>query len=309
MRYAPHKRAIFAAVVAVIVFGGCLASTPVYSELMRRLEREISVDGLERRYIVYLPSVADPNKALPVVIGFHGAWGTAKSFEEQSEFHNAPRASEFLIVYPNGYRRSWNAGACCGAAKRDRIDDVKFVEEILSDLKSLVPIDQRRIYATGFSNGAMMSYYLACVRAKLIAAIAPAGGAMQGDLSTCRPSRSVPVLHFHGRADAWSPYAGGMSKWKKIGMQRSIGDQVAFWVALNSCRTTEKTTLAGGAKCIRHTQCQGGADVVLCVVDGMGHQWPGDEPPRWSKRLLGQNISGISATDAVLEFFLKHPLP
>lgn len=308
MNCAVQKFAILAVLGLLAVTVGWLAGAPAYADSMRRVERSISVDGVERKYIVYLPSAADATKARPVILGFHGAWGTGESFEQQSKLHDGPRASEFVIVYPSGYHRSWNVGACCGDAKRDGIDDVKFVERILQDLRSLVRIDERRIYATGFSNGAMMSYQLACARADLIAAIAPAGAAMQGEISTCRPSRPVPVLHFHGGADGWSPLAGGKGQWEKIGAQRPIGDQIAFWAKLNSCRATEKVGLPGGANCTRHTQCRGDADVVLCVVDGMGHQWAGDQPRRMLEKQLGPGEPRIKASDAVLEFFRGHTL-
>jgi len=79
----------------------------------------------------------------------------------------------FIAVYPNGTGRGrflvWNAGTCCGRAPLQGIDDVGFVRAMIDDLAKRTPIDRTRIYATGLSNGAMMTYRIAAEAPDLVA--------------------------------------------------------------------------------------------------------------------------------------------
>lgn len=90
----------------------------------------------------------------------------------------------FIAVYPNGNGRfgkrllTWNAGTCCAYLVINNVDDVGFVRALVATLAEKVPIDRRRVYATGLSNGAMMSHRLAAEAADLIAAVAPVAGGM-----------------------------------------------------------------------------------------------------------------------------------
>src|ERR1700731_1306959 len=65
-------------------------------------------------------------------------------------------AGHFLVAYPDGLMRAWNAGSCCGEPQRTNADDVAFITAMVGAIEQDMPIDRARIYATGMSNGAMM---------------------------------------------------------------------------------------------------------------------------------------------------------
>jgi len=124
----------------------------------------------------------------------------------------------FVLVMPNGYQSSWNAGTCCGGASTSKLDDVALFRAIFKEVSAHVNIDLGRVYATGLSNGGYMSYRLACDAADLFTAIAPGAGAVgindigggtnpTSDFTTCAPSRPVSVLDLHGTSDPLIAYS------------------------------------------------------------------------------------------------------
>jgi len=136
--------------------------------------------GIDRSYIVHIPpGVSGP---APVIIAFHGGGSNAEAQQRYSEMGKLADREHIIVVYPNGTgsqrMRVWNAGTCCGSAPAKRIDDVAFIRAVVSDVAKRVAIDRTRVFATGFSNGAMMVYRLAAEAPDLVAAIAPVSGSM-----------------------------------------------------------------------------------------------------------------------------------
>src|SRR5205085_12472741 len=127
----------------------------------------------ERSYVVHVPVAQG---ALPVVINLHGGGSNAESQQRYSGMDAVADREHFIVVYPNGTGRGrflvWNAGTCCGRAPMQHIDDVGFIRAVIGDLANRTPIDRHRIYATGLSNGSMMTYRLAAEAPDLVAAIA-----------------------------------------------------------------------------------------------------------------------------------------
>jgi len=163
----------------------------------------------DRSYIVHMPAAKG---ALPVVINFHGGGSNAEAQQRYSGMDAASDREHFIAVYPNGTGRGrflvWNAGTCCGRAPLQGIDDVGFVRAVIDDLAKRTPIDRTRIYATGLSNGAMMTYRIAAEAPDLVAAVAPVSGSMV--LAQFHPTLPVPVMHFHSVDDPRALYKGGL---------------------------------------------------------------------------------------------------
>jgi polyhydroxybutyrate depolymerase len=278
--------------------------------------RTLHVDGQERPYLVHVPPRYTPDTPMPVVLAFHGGGANAENMVAFSGLNATADAAGFIVAYPDGTGRlrrmlTFNAGNCCGAAAADNIDDVAFVRHLLDDLDRLANVDRRRVFATGMSNGAMMAYRLASELSDRIAAIAPVGGPM-GTL-TCRPGRAVSVMHFHGDADAFAPFEGGRGRGPSGTDFFSVDHSIKAWVAANGCRTPPTTKRLPDreqdgttVKEVRYGAGQDGAEVVLVVIEGGGHTWPGREP---RLRSLGASTRDISANDMMWEFFRRHPLP
>lgn len=258
----------------------------------------ISTPAGARSALVHIPPGYDPATGAPVVLNFHGYAGDPQQEEGLTLMDAAADAAGYVVVYPQGTGEllSWNAGACCGQAAEEGVDDVAFVGTLLDTLEGDLCVDSRRVFATGMSNGGFFSHRLGCELASRIAAIAPVAGVM--GIPTCNPSRPVPVIEFHGTSDPLVPYDGEPA----IGYT-SVADTISGWVQRDGCQGQGVTTYAkGDATCVTYGECSAGVEVTLCTIAGGGHTWPGGTP----FPLLGVTSTDISATDAMWSFFQKH---
>src|SRR5258707_13746188 len=82
-----------------------------------------------------------------------------------AEIDKLSDAKGFILVMPNGYQNSWNAGTCCGGASTSKLDDVALFRAIFKEVSTHVNVDLGRVYATGLSNGGYISYLLPCAAA------------------------------------------------------------------------------------------------------------------------------------------------
>lgn len=246
--------------------------------------------GQNRSYLVHVPPQADGRRPLPIVLNFHGAMSNGHQQETYSGMDAAANHFGFLAVYPNGTGRwghlSWNAGLCCAYAMFHREDDVGFVRALIDDLSTRTAIDHTRIYATGISNGAMMSYRLAVEASDLVAAIGPVAGAMV--LRRFAPTRPVAVMHIHSVDDPFAGYHGGYGKSERF--RRDMGNpdveqMLARWRAFDKCPDKPRISpiingAAGSAdagnSATKYTwgPCAEDTEVVLWKLTGSGHVGP-----------------------------------
>lgn len=272
--------------------------------------------GLTRSYLAHIPANVSTTVPSSVVLAFHGGGSNARQMMSFCGLNEKADEAGFVVVYPSGSGRltqalTWNAGSCCGYARLHQVDDVAFVEDLLNDLGKRMSLDPKRIFATGISNGAMMVYRLASELSNRIAAIAPVSGPMGTE--TCKAKRPVSVMHFHGTADEFAPYAGGRGT-KSITQTEFLSAEysVKAWGKANGCPDRPDTqTLPDKAKdgmtVTRQIYGLGREDseVVLITINGGGHTWPGREP---RVRFLGKSTLDISANDLMWEFFMRHPM-
>jgi polyhydroxybutyrate depolymerase len=299
-----------AVLCAVVTAAGCQASRirddgPLGAG---RHDRSVRVDGQERRYRVYVPTTRD--KPAPMILALHGAAGTVEHFEGLTDLDKVAGGAGFVVAYLAGIRRTWNAGGgCCNPAARLGVDDVSFIRTVIDDVASGVAIDRRRVFATGFSNGALMAYRLACDAADRIAAIVSVAGAMTLPQDQCRSARPVPILQIHGDADRFAPLRGGPSPLPLVPAQPSVLGTLAYWASSNGCRMERRgEDSQGRVRTIRYTECADNADVEGVIVVGLGHQWPG-AARRYSPRVLGPQTRYVSASERAVRFFSRHALP
>ena len=276
----------------------------------------LAVGGLQRSAIVHVPPQYDRTVAMPVVLAFHGGGANADTMVRFSGLNDKADEAGFIAVYPNGTGRlqrmlTFNGGNCCGQAAANGVDDVEFTRRLLDDVAGACSIDSKRVFATGMSNGGIMAYRLASELSERIAAIAPVGGPM--GTKGCRPGRPVSVIHFHGTDDAFAPFQGGRGRGLSGTSFFSVDHSIAAWVEADGCDPNPVTirlpdTTDDGTTVTRTTYEQGKdrAEVVLIVIEGGGHTWPGREPRLAS---LGKSTRDISANDLTWEFFQRHPLP
>jgi polyhydroxybutyrate depolymerase len=258
--------------------------------------------GINREYLVHVPRSYRPGRATPMLLALHGGGGDADFQADDSKYRLISKSEQagFIAVFPNGYSRlrgilaTWNAGTCCGKAQENNIDDVGFIREVIRRMERQASLDQRRIFATGMSNGAMMSWRLACELPE-IRAIAPVAGT--DNTPACKPSRAVPVIEFHAADDNHVPFKGGVGVGPSQTDFVSVPATEAKWVELNRASPQAKRVLTvPGAHCDLHS---GLAPVELCVTDTGGHSWPGGGTQQGRKR----PSMAISANDLMWSFF------
>jgi polyhydroxybutyrate depolymerase len=291
---------------------GLLTDAPLESGDHSRM---ISVNGLERSYLIHVPSAYDSQQPTPVVLIFHGGGSNAEAMVRFCGMNEKSDEAGFIAVYPRGTGRlsrvlTFNGGNCCGYAMRNGVDDVEFTRRLLDDLSTVINIDRKRIFATGMSNGAMIAYRLASELSDRIAAIAPVAGPMGTE--SCRPKRPVSVIHFHGTVDEHAPFDGGKGKGVSGTDFFSASHSVQAWARANGCNSTPVVTqlatrIGDGTSITRKAYGGGkaGSEVVLIEIKGGGHTWPG-RPPILKR--LGKSTKNLSANDAMWSFFQKHPM-
>lgn len=276
------------------------------------MDKTLTVDGRQRSYTLVLPEGLDPQGAAraPMVIALHGGGGNAAQFESSSMLTARAGAAGFAVMYPNGTSsgsglNTWNGGGCCGYAVANQVDDVNFIRQAIIEATSAHKVDPARIYATGHSNGGILSYRLACELSDRIAAIAPNAAAHM--LNSCTPSRPVPVLHMHSRQDTNVPIAGGVGTGMSGVSFPSLDSTMSVWISHNGCASQPVVDLqAGSYTRSSWTGCQGGARVELYLSDDGGHAWPGG----LASTAAGDTPSkAINANDLALSFFQHHRLP
>jgi polyhydroxybutyrate depolymerase len=277
--------------------------------------RTLKMGEQTRSYIVHVPKSYDPKKPAPVVLALHGAGMNGAMMVPFCGLNSKSDEAGFLAVYPSGTGAgnlflTWNAGGLMGQMSRNKVDDVAFIGKLLDDLATAANVDPKRIYAAGMSNGAMMAYRLAAEMSDRIAAIAPVAGTMTID--EVKLKRPVPVIHFHGTADNLVPFGGPGRRNPSPVRFRSVEETVKLWAKQNGCPDEPAVKeLPNEAKdklkVTRKTWGPGtdGAEVVLYVVEGGGHTWPGRDLPF---EIVGKSTKNISASDLLWEFFQKHPM-
>ena len=274
--------------------------------------QSLTLAGRERASLVHLPP-AIGNSPLPLVIVLHGGGGNAASAAKMTGLSALGDKANFIVVYPDGTGRlddrllTWNAGNCCGYALDNQVDDAGFIRALIEKLARDYPIDARRVYATGISNGGMMAYRLACELSDQIAAIAPVAGALNVE---CKPTQPVSVIAFHGTNDQNVPFNGGAGS-KSIDphprTDQSVAYAMVFWAQRDSCGATPTRDERGNIVHDTYASCANGTGVELYTVKGGGHAWPGGEPlPEF---IVGETTAEVNATQLMWDFFQQHPLP
>ena len=172
-------------------------------------------DGRTRTAHLYVPASLPDDAPVPLLVALHGGTGSGRQFERQSNFDGIAEANRFLVVYPDGIGsgsgedqlRTWNGGVCCGAAVNKDVDDVTFLRQLVEQLSREYDVDAARVFATGHSNGMIMSYRLVCEAADVFVAAAGQAGTLGVD--ACDPAAPISFLHIHGAADTNIPIDGG----------------------------------------------------------------------------------------------------
>jgi polyhydroxybutyrate depolymerase len=216
-----------------------------------------------RTFLIHVPPSYTGQNPVPLVLDLHGLGSNSHQQAGLSGFREKSDEAGFIVAWPQGIRNSWNAYGCCGTADILRIDDPAFLRAVVARISQLGSIDHRRIYITGLSNGGFMTHRMACEAADLFAAAAPVSAPLNTSESTCRPSRPITVVAFHGLNDVIVPYSGGFFQ--------SAQNSLSIWASINGCMG-ERTVydLPRRARCETLETRNDEAEAGLCSLNS-GH--------------------------------------
>jgi len=279
----------------------------------------LQVDGFTRKFICVTPDVK-LGHPLPLVFFFHGAGGTAYQASRTYGWAEKAQKEHFFAVFPEGMPVRPNEEAAFilnphiwrderpGLPVRN-VNDVHFFDVLLGKLQATLPIDPRRIYVTGFSNGAGMTFTLGSHYSDRIAAIAPVSS--QSFASIDSLARPLPVYYLTGTADPLIPYHGGTVKlpWGSTRAFPPVQESVDRWAQLDGCPPQPQIVSdANGVHVLRYGPGRDNSEVLFTTVEGNGHHWPDTVEPL-PHFISGPSLDPFNATDRIWEFFEAHPLP
>jgi len=268
----------------------------------------IMVGGVERSYVYQVPK--NLKGAAPLLIALHGGTGQGRGMAQLSKFAILADDLGFIAVFPDGLERRWNDGR----AGFSDADDMGFLSALIDRFSTRYRVDQRRIYATGISNGGMMSFRLACELPQRIAAI----GVIAANLSRaleehCRDGPALPVMMIRGTEDKLMPWAGGEIIGGRGAVLSAPATAALFANRIGSpIETVEPLPSFANAdptRVKRHRWKLGsGPEVVLYEVEGGGHTWPGGAQ-YLPELVIGRTSRQIDASREIAEFVLRfrHP--
>jgi len=263
----------------------------------------IDVEGVARQYRLAVPSEPTGKRLLPLILNFSGANSNDVGQAVYSQLEEKGPARGFVVITPLSPPPAWGFAEAGHNFFEANDADLAFTSALIDTAEASLCIDTRRVYATGYSNGAAMSGYLGCKLSRQFAAIAPVAGVNLAE--PCPHGKPMSVIAFHGTADA--SYAGGLGALPARPDRDlpSVETAVQAWARRAGCRTKPASRAIGTeVQRIAYRGCGSSTGVELYTVAGGGHTWPGssiDVP------MFGHTTQDINAADLMLDFFSHHP--
>ncbi len=256
---------------------------------------ELNDQGKLRTYYIYTPKSYRSDQPMPLVLVFHGDGGSGYSISHVTRFNNLAERQRFIVVYPDGIHHRWNF--------QGKVDDVPFVRALIDDIKQQRNIDSHKIYATGFSKGAILTQALACRLSDEIAAFASVAGSLPVRLKPhCTPQTPVSMLMINGTNDLEVHYKGDYHSRRDALL--SIPDTVKFWQSHDHC-TAFTTRNHHRLKTTHYLNCKDNSEVTQLIIIGGGHFWPGGASTDSDLNRFNRNL-GLNASKTIWRFCQRH---
>ena len=292
--------------------------TGILEEKSRVLPFQIEVDNVSRTFYLKIPSSYNTTTSYPLVFVLHGGTGNAISIINDTQWDNVAEEEGFIAVFPEGTpmkdpktgkeipdRYIWNDGSVKNTA-----NDVAFFQAMLEYLTQEYTIDEKRIHATGFSNGGSMTFRLGRELDHVFASIAPVS--CSDWLDTPEVTSPLSLLYITGTKDPLNPMQGGRMKMGGVefGPEKpDIREMISEWSVMVDGQINGKTIFEN--EYVENVVYSNGSSVskVFCTfVKDLGHYWPGGNPTL-SESIGGtkKNLYAINATEVIWKFFSLNP--
>ena len=280
-------------VVLPILEDPCLSP----SSLMTQSLTSIEVNGVEREFRLSTPS-SEPGTRLPLVIAFHGGTDSQEDFAQQEQFDQLGEQEKFIMAYAIAEQdRTAAEGEWFLNTAATSEEDNNFTEAIVDELSESYCVDQDRLYAIGYSLGAMFTYEIACQLNHRFAATASFAGTMPVNPESCDIARGIGILHIHGKLD-YIIYYHQDWEWKDgehegVGTMSEVPNLIDYWAAKSSCQAISVETSLTEEHII-HNDC---VDDVIIEHYGLqiwDHNWPGEVDGQPTYELMWNFLSQFS---------------
>ena len=257
-----------------------IPSSPITQSLS-----SIEVNGVEREFRLSAPS-SEPGTSLPLVIAFHGGTDSQEDFAQQEQFDQSGEQEKFVMAYAIAEQdRTAAEGEWFLNTAATSEEDNNFAEAIVDELSESYCIDQDRLYAIGYSLGAMFTYEIACQLNHRFAATASFAGTMPVNPESCEIAKGIGILHIHGKLD-YIIYYHQDWEWKDgehegVGTMSEVPNLIDYWAAKSSCQANSvETSLT--EEHIVHNDCMDDVIIEHYGLQFWDHNWPSEvagEPP------------------------------
>lgn len=279
----------------------------------------IQWQGVERHYVLHRSSGNAGSE--PLVIALHGFGQDIESLRHWLAMDAVADQNGFTVVYPEAIGLKWSywqgGGVVLPNSRDEEVDDVGFIAAVVDTLVKDGVVNPDRVYLTGISRGALMSWTLVCERADLFRAIAPLSSAMTAwHQSHCNPSRLVPVIAVDGTSDPVQAYDGFLftSRSPPVPRLLSVPETMSFWWQLHGC-TGERIAALPHAKGADPTQimlyewtgCARGGGVTLYRVNNGGHMPPSLSDEDYDKKQFGLRNHDVETAALIWKAFSATP--
>jgi len=292
-----------------MLFSSMLFAIPIH---------HISINNIKRDYYLHLPKNYNTKTSLPLIFFLHGGGQNIKKMARSSLLNSLADKYDFIVVYPIGINKHWKdgRGETYEGKSQENIDDVKFIETLISKLIKTHKVNAKKVYVTGVSNGGLMTLRLGCDLSQKLSAIAPViANIPKRYIGQCKPKTTLPILLMNGTADPIVPYRGGEMKFfkKRMGEVVSTDRTIEFWRRHNHCHKIPTITHLpdvnkrdkSNVKVRLYKGCNHNATVKLYTIQGGGHTMPSKKGFNMPK-IVGQKNRDIEGIQVIVDFLLKH---
>lgn len=297
------RKKSFFLIAIVLLFIGAVAIRHRRQGMLVGLQKQtIRIQNMDRTFYVH-PPATKTDQLLPLLIAFHGRLGTGPGMSKLTHLNDVADRHHFLVVYPDGYERSWADGRGKTKADTDHIDDLGFVKGIIRELSAQYHIDTKKIYAAGISNGGFFSMRLACEMSDTFAAVEPVAATLSEVTSlSCKPKNPVSIMIIMGTDDPLVPFNGGQMSSGNHPKILSAQNSFKRWSQLDSCEgQPEQKKLSDAVQMQSYGSCKNATRVTLYAIQGGGHTWPGGEQ-YLPEMIVGKTNRDIDAGDLFADF-------
>jgi polyhydroxybutyrate depolymerase len=273
----------------------------------RDLEETIASSELIRHYYMHLPPGYRTAQSVPLLIALHGRLGTGKRMSKQTGFNEIADREGFIVVYPDGIKRSWADGRGITRADEQNIDDVAFLDKLIQNVAAEFPVDLAGVYLVGHSNGGFMALRFCVELPHRIAALAVVAASLTDSLANrLQAGGTGSILFVHGTADDVTPYDG--CRLPGGGRTLSVEDAAKKWATAHGCSRVPVRGRMGDLRknpnisVLNYGPCQNQNQVRLFRIEDGGHRWPG-ESKELSKFGDGRMRQELNASEVIWKFF------